>query len=245
MTHTSIERNVRFARDVNEDSLRQIERVLHGIDPTGMEISATFKNDLTVKCKTVDELLAVPATLAHSIKNLLITCDESYASANSAGRVPTRVRVRMSDQFAFTKSTYEITSNYNECVGLDQQLLTVFKPTLRFLRSALHLHPIIDFALALIILPVLTFRYLLPIADITIPPEGFFLVQIPVGLLYLVAKTVLYPRIQFRFGRGGRLADIRGSSTKWLFGFVVVGAIGVIFEDHVLQVWKGILGDKQ
>jgi hypothetical protein len=234
MPKASINRNLKWARSFDVGVLRQLHSVIHGINPGATSITTTYSNGLEVEYLTVDELLGAPTTNARHVKRLKFHASEPSVWPRVEGQQPPlQATVILEADLSYMRTSLDIQGDANRCVALERQLDEVFHSALLPLRSLFYAPLTPDWWLVLVGAPILT-TVVAPVYGQS--PTGAWLAGCVLAAIYMAVKLLVFPRLQFNFGRGARAV----ARQKWiltaLFGFMIAGGLGSIYQEYV-KIW--------
>ncbi|TBZ98276.1 hypothetical protein E0H56_03980 [Rhizobium leguminosarum bv. viciae] len=234
MPKASISRNLKWARNFDVGVLRQLHGVIHGINPEATSITATYSNGLEVEYLTVDELLSAPTTNARKVKRLRFHASEPVAWPPVEGQQPPlQATVILEADLSYMRTSLDIQGDANRCVALERQLDDVFHSALLPFRSLFYVPFSPDWWLVLAGTPILT---TLIVAPTYLTEMAAWVAGCALAVVYIAVKLLVFPRLQFNFGRGARAVARQKWILTGLFGFMIAGGFGSIFQEYV-KIW--------
>lgn len=144
MVKTSVARDIRFARDIDETDLRQLEKIFLALNPDGFSIEVIFSNGFAVKCHSVNEMIDIPMLSVQTISGIRLYSRPNTFDKAGSGKYPTEARIHISNKLVSKSITYDISGEYETVVNAKHTLDIIFERTLSRLRSVLYLHPYVD-----------------------------------------------------------------------------------------------------
>ncbi|TAX91554.1 hypothetical protein ELH97_06280 [Rhizobium leguminosarum] len=141
----------------------------------------------------------------------------------------------------------DIQGDSNRCIALERQLDEVFYSTLLPLRSVFYLPIQPDWWIVLIaaqLLPLAAGRYGYDQSSARVWLAGW-LAGMALAAVYIFVKLLVFPRLQFNFGKGARAVARQKLIVSALFSFLFVGGLASVFQEYIKNWYFGASATEQ